>query len=67
MEGTPPPAWFWIVALLGLLWECFGVAQYLMHVGVRPNNMEMSEAERSLMQSSIRFRSCASPARFPPA
>lgn len=50
--GSRPPAWFWIVAALGLLWEGFGVAQYLMHVGVLPNNMEMSEAERSLMQRS---------------
>jgi hypothetical protein len=50
--GSRPPTWFWIVAALGLLWEGFGVAQYLMHVGVLPNNMEMSEAERSLMQRS---------------
>ena len=49
---TRPPVWFWVVALLGLVWELFGVAQYLMHVGVLPNNMEMSPAERSLMQSS---------------
>jgi hypothetical protein len=47
-----PPAWFWIVAVLGLLWELFGVAMYLMHVGVIPNSSEMSEAERSLMDSS---------------
>lgn len=47
-----PPTWFWIVALLGLLWELFGVAMYLMHVGVLPNSQEMSEAERSLMESS---------------
>ena len=47
-----PPAWFWIVAALGLLWELFGVAMYLMHVGVLPNSGEMSEAERSLMESS---------------
>jgi hypothetical protein len=47
-----PPAWFWIVAVLALLWEGFGVAQYLMHVGALPNNMEMSAAERSLMNSS---------------
>jgi hypothetical protein len=50
--NSRPPAWFWIVALLGLLWELFGVAMYLMHVGVLPNSQEMSEAERSLMQSS---------------
>jgi hypothetical protein len=47
-----PPAWFWIVAVLGLLWELFGVAMYLMHVGVLPNAKEMSDAERSLMESS---------------
>lgn len=47
-----PPAWFWIVAVLGLLWELFGVAMYLMHVGVLPNAAEMSDAERSLMESS---------------
>ena len=47
-----PPAWFWIVAVLGLLWELFGVWMYLMTVGVVPNAKEMSEAERSLMESS---------------
>ncbi len=47
-----PPTWFWIVAVLALLWELFGVAMYLMHVGVLPNSQEMSEAERSLMESS---------------
>ncbi len=52
MTGGRPPAWFWIVAVLALLWEGFGVAQYLMHVGALPNNMEMSAAERSLMNSS---------------
>lgn len=50
--GGKPPVWFWAVAWLGLLWELFGVAMYLMHVGVIPNAQEMSEAERSLMESS---------------
>lgn len=49
--GTRPPAWFWIVAVLALLWELFGVASYLMHVEVLPGG-EMSEAERTLMESS---------------
>jgi hypothetical protein len=52
MIGGKPPAWFWAVAVLGLLWELFGVAMYLMHVGVLPNAGEMSEAERSLMEAS---------------
>lgn len=47
-----PATWFWAVALLGLLWELFGVVMYLMHVDVLPNSAEMSEAERSLMESS---------------
>jgi hypothetical protein len=52
MTGSKPPTWFWAVAVLGLLWELFGVAMYLMHVGVLPNAQEMSEAERSLMEAS---------------
>jgi hypothetical protein len=32
--GTPAPAWLRIVAALGLLWNLFGVYQYLMTVGV---------------------------------
>jgi hypothetical protein len=48
-----PPTWFWAVAVLGLLWQLFGVAMYLMHVGVLPGDAgQMSEAERSLMESS---------------
>ena len=34
--GTPVPAWLRIVAALGLLWNLFGVYQYLMTVGVVP-------------------------------
>lgn len=45
-----PPAWFRIVALVGLLWELFGVATYLMHVGMLPA-AEMSDVERSLADS----------------
>jgi hypothetical protein len=52
MIASRMPAWFRILAVLGLLWELFGVAMYLMHVGVLPNSAEMSAAERSLMESS---------------
>ena len=48
-----PPPWFWAAAVLGLLWQLFGVAMYLMHVGILPSSGgEMSQAERSLMESS---------------
>lgn len=50
--GRKPPAWFWVVAVLGLLWEAFGVATYLMHVGVVPNDTSrMSAAEIALAGS----------------
>ena len=50
------PTWFRVVAVAGLLWELFGVAMYLMHVGILPNDTsQMSEAERSLMASSPTF------------
>ena len=32
--GSPAPAWLRIVAALGVLWNLFGVYQYLMTVGV---------------------------------
>jgi len=32
--GTPAPAWLRIVAALGLLWNLFGVYEYLVAVGV---------------------------------
>lgn len=32
--GAPAPSWLRIVALLGLLWNLFGVYNYLMTVGV---------------------------------
>lgn len=31
-----PPAWFWIVALVALLWEALGCYNYLASVGVGP-------------------------------
>ena len=50
--GRKPPSWFWVVAVLGLLWEAFGVATYLMHVGLIPNDTSgMSAAERTLSDS----------------
>ena len=50
--GRKPPAWFWVVAVLGLLWEAFGVATYLMHVGVLPMDTSgMSDAEVALSES----------------
>lgn len=32
--AAPPPAWFRVVALIALLWNAFGVFQYLSSVGL---------------------------------
>ena len=50
--GARRPGWYIAVAVLGLLWQLFGVAMYLMHVGVLGQQGEMTEAERTLMESS---------------
>ena len=45
MAATAPvPAWLRIVALLGLLWNLFGVYQYLVTVGVFPGADEAAVA-----------------------
>ena len=45
-----PPAWFRVVAIVALLWELFGVATYLMHVGILPGG-QMTDVERDLTNS----------------
>ena len=47
--GASPPAWFRIVALLAVLWNCLGVWGYLAKVGVAPNMMEMTAEETALV------------------
>ena len=47
-----PPAWFRIVALLAILWNAFGVFQYLSTVGLFGDPMAgMTEAQRSAAAS----------------
>lgn len=47
-----PPAWFWVLAVLGLAWEAFGVFTYLMHVGMFASDAAtMPEAERALVEN----------------
>ena len=45
-----PPAWFRILSILALLWTLFGIAVYLMHVGVIDSG-ELTEAQRALEAS----------------
>ena len=46
--STNPPAWFRIVAVLAVLWNCVGVYFYLLHVGAVPGP-EMSAEEQAAM------------------
>ncbi|HZF95498.1 MAG TPA: hypothetical protein VEZ20_11585 [Allosphingosinicella sp.] len=49
---SSPPAWFRIAALVGLVWNGFGVAMYLSAVGVFGDpSAGMSEAERQAAES----------------
>lgn len=49
--GASPPAWFRIVAVLAVLWNCIGVWTYLSKVGVAPPMMEMTPEETALAAS----------------
>jgi hypothetical protein len=51
MVGASPPAWFRIVAVLAVLWNCIGVWTYLSKVGMAPPMMEMSPDEVALAAS----------------
>jgi hypothetical protein len=51
-SSSPPPAWFRIAALVGLVWNGFGVAMYLSAVGVFGDpSAGMSDAERQAAES----------------
>jgi len=45
---TRVPAWFWIVSLLGLLWNLLGVSMYLMLAYDRPAAAPATAAEQQL-------------------
>ncbi|MGH8085660.1 MAG: hypothetical protein ACREPV_10340 [Lysobacter sp.] len=46
------PAWFWIVAVLALLWNLFGLAMFYMQYTMTPEQLaQLPEAQRSLQQS----------------
>jgi hypothetical protein len=46
------PAWFWIVAMLALLWNLFGVAMFYMQYSMTPEQLaQMPEAQRTVQQA----------------
>jgi hypothetical protein len=49
LSSARPPAWFRVVSVLALLWEAFGVWQYLSYVRLAPTMGEMAPAEAALV------------------
>lgn len=49
--GTKPPTWFWIVAVLALLWEVMGVGSYLYHVSLSPEAIAALPAGQSALMT----------------
>ena len=46
------PAWFWIVAVLALSWNLFGVAMFYMQLTMTPEQLaQLPEAQRSIHES----------------
>ena len=39
INATKPPVWFWILAVLFVLWNLMGVANYLMSVTATPESL----------------------------
>jgi hypothetical protein len=50
--AVKPPAWFWIVAVLALLWNLVGVAMAYMQYSMTPEQLaQLPEAQRTLHQA----------------
>jgi hypothetical protein len=48
-----PPASFWIIAIIALLWNIIGIGSFVMNVMITPEMLEaLPEAERELMLST---------------
>ena len=51
INTTKPPTWFWVVAIIAVIWEIFGVASYLYHVTLSPAGLAaLPESQRRLME-----------------
>lgn len=47
-----PPAWYWIVAVIGLLFEAFGVWTYLISVGMLPPMEDTNAAAQAIADAA---------------
>lgn len=52
MQSSKPPAWFWIVTVLAVLWTLVGVASYVMDVTMSEETIaKMPEAQRAIYET----------------
>lgn len=48
-----PPAAFWIVSVLALLWNLMGVMAYIMHVTITPEALQALPAEEQRLYTDV--------------
>lgn len=52
MSNSVVPRWFWVVAVLALVWNAMGAASYLQHVTMGADALAaMEDAERALFEN----------------
>lgn len=53
MVDAKIPRWFWVVAVLALIWNALGAMAYLQHVTMSPESLAaLPSAERALLEST---------------
>ena len=49
MTPIKPPTWFWVLAIVGLIWNILGILSFIMHITISPETLgAMPEQERAL-------------------
>jgi hypothetical protein len=49
----PVPAWFWIVAVVALMWNLIGVAMFAMQMAMGPDDLAaLEEGQRAMFEST---------------
>lgn len=55
IAAARPPAWYWIVSGLALVWNLLGVVSYLLHAYDHPSATAGMTAEQIAFQASVPF------------
>jgi len=52
-SAPKPPATFWIVSVLALIWNVMGVVAYIMHVTMTPEALQALPAEEQVLYTDV--------------